>query len=546
MGGNGEMRAVLAAVIRNGGVLRVVAAYAVFTVVEYSVWVAVLVYAYAHGGATAAGVVAAAQLIPAGLVAPAASVIADRASPVTLFVGGCALQGLGLAIASVAILGGGPSLLAYAGAVVASTFVSTVRPAQAVLLPMLAHTADELTGANVVLAGVEALGISVAGILSGLLLTRGPGTVLAAGLILITVAAVVVAPVRDTARVATEDEPPGSAWSEITDGVRAMSEAKGARTLVGLLAIQDVVLGALDVLFVVLAISVLHHARSWAGYLNTAFGLGGIAAGTVTVLLIGRRLPIPILLASGVVGGALALSGFTHKTAVVVALLVVLGAARSVVELATRTLLQRSVPSHVVGRIFGLLEGASMISVAAGSIAVSGLVAVSGARGALIGIGALLPVFALFSAHRLLALDRESRVPIVEINLLRSIQLFAALPPPALEALARAMQMRRLTSGQTLIAEGELGEFYYAIADGDLTVSRAGQPLRHCGRGTGVGEIALLRSVPRTATVTATADSLVYELDRASFLLAVTGHAQTKTAATLAVDRVLLEDRTTA
>jgi hypothetical protein len=39
---------------------------------------------------------------------------------------------------------------------------------------------------------------------------------------------------------------------------------------------------------------------------------------------------------------------------------------------------------------------------------------------------------------------------------------------------------------------------------------------------------------------------LVYELDRASFLLAVTGHAQTKTAATLAVDRVLLEDRTTA
>lgn len=540
------MREVLSAVVRNRAVLRVVLGYAVFTVVEYSVWVAVLVYAYEHGGATAAGVIAVVQLVPAALVAPAAAVYADRSSPVTLLVGGCALQAVGLAIAAVAMLDHGPTLVVYAGAVLASTFVSTIRPAQAVLLPMLAHTADELTGANVILAAVEAAGIAVAGVLSGLLLIRGPGVVLAAGVVLITFCAFCVAPVPAIDRSGVEaDEEPASAWSEITDGVQALSQARGARNLVALLAIQDVVIGALDVLFVVLAIAVLEHSPPWAGYLNTAFGLGGIAAGAVTVLLIGRRLPVPILISSGVVGLTLALCGFTHNSATVVALLFLCGAARSVVDLATRTLLQRSVPAQVVGRIFGLLEGVTMISVAVGSIAASGLIALTGARGALIGIGALLPVFALLSAPRLLKLDRENRVPIVEINLLRSIQMFSALPPPALEATARALHARRLVPGEVLIAEGDAGDHYYAIANGELVVSRRGQVIRRCGRGTGVGEVALLRSVPRTATIVASRESLVYALDRDSFLVAVTGHAKTSTAAVQSVDLLLRADSQT-
>jgi MFS family permease len=541
------MRSVLGAVMKNRAVLRVVVAYAVFTVVEYSVWIAMLVYAYTRGGATEAGVIAVFQLVPAGLVAPFASVVADRSSPVILFVTGCVLQGVGMAIAAVAILANGPALLAFAGAVVASTFVSTVRPAQAALLPTLARTADELTASNVLVAGVEAVGITVAGLLSGALLIRGPGDVFAASVVLIAIAATVVAPLPMVAPAApaAEEDAPG-AWAEITDGARAMSEARGARTLVGLLAIQDVVLGALDVLFVVVAIALLQHGRSWAGYLNTAFGIGGIAAGGLTVFLIGRRLPGPILAASAVVGASLALTATTNNTAAVVLLLVVLGAARAVVELATRTLLQRSIPANVVGRIFGLLEGASMISIAIGSLLVSFLVALVGARGTLIAIGALLPVYALICAHGLLTLDRESRVPIVEINLLRAIPMFAQLPPPALEATARALEIRRLAVGDTLIAEGEPGDHYYAVADGDLEVSRGGQVVRHRGRGSGVGEIALLRSVPRTATVVATADSLVYALDRDSFLIAVTGHAPTGTAAARAVEQVLLEDRVNA
>jgi CRP-like cAMP-binding protein len=106
------------------------------------------------------------------------------------------------------------------------------------------------------------------------------------------------------------------------------------------------------------------------------------------------------------------------------------------------------------------------------------------------------------------------------------------------------MQLRRVAPGETLIAEGAPGDLYYAIADGDLEVNRNGSLIRHCGRGSGVGEIALLRSVPRTATVIASTESLVYALDRDSFLIAITGHPQSRTAASRAIDRVLLADRT--
>jgi CRP-like cAMP-binding protein len=119
-------------------------------------------------------------------------------------------------------------------------------------------------------------------------------------------------------------------------------------------------------------------------------------------------------------------------------------------------------------------------------------------------------------------------VPVVQIALLRSLPLFAELPAPALEGLARALTPVTVPAGTVLIREGDPGDAYYAIAAGEFDVSQAGHPLRHCGRGEGVGEIALLRDVPRTATVVAHTDATVYKLDRDPFLTAVVGHAPTQ------------------
>lgn len=536
---------VVVSLTRNRSVLRLVCAYALFTVNEYSVWIAVLVYAYEKGGATEAGVIAVVQLVPAGLCAPFMSVRADRSSPTMLLLGGFAVEVIGLAVAAVSVLQGWPSAYVYAGAIIAATAITATRPAQAALLPSLARTPDELTAANVAMSWVESLGVAVAGVWSAVLLSRGVGQVLVAAVVLLTLAAWLVAADAhlEPARPDGDGET-ASTWAAVVDGCHAVREAPGAGTLILLLGAEDVVLGALDVLFVVVAIGVLGRGQSWVGFLNGAYGLGGVLVGAATFLLVGRRLPVPILTSCLVLGLCIALVPIDGSAAAAVALLCAVGAARGVMDMSTRTLLQRSVAPDVLGRVFGLVEGLTMLSVAAGSMIVPLLVVIGGADAALIGVGCILPVVAVLSATRLLRLDRESRIPVVEIALLRSVEMFATLPPRVIEGLARSLLPVRLDTGDNLVREGDTGDAYYTVADGRLSVSQAGRVLTEVGRGVGIGEIALLRDVPRTATVTALDPSLVYSLPRELFLSAVTGHAPSRSAAESKVARTLHEDET--
>ena len=86
--------------------------------------------------------------------------------------------------------------------------------------------------------------------------------------------------------------------------------------------------------------------------------------------------------------------------------------------------------------------------------------------------------------------------------------------------------------------KGEPGESYLLIADGIVDVSDEGRQLRTCGPGDGVGEIALLRTVPRTATVAAQTRVQGYEIDAATFLSAVAGPAAAAAAEAVAAARL--------
>jgi CRP-like cAMP-binding protein len=131
---------------------------------------------------------------------------------------------------------------------------------------------------------------------------------------------------------------------------------------------------------------------------------------------------------------------------------------------------------------------------------------------------------------------------VVEIALLRSLPLFAELPAPAIEGLAAALIPLEMPAGALLIRQGEPGDAYYAIAAGELDIQQDGHLLRRYGRGDGVGEIALLRDVPRTATVTAHTPATVYQLNREPFLTAVLGHAPTHQQAARIADARLASD----
>jgi CRP-like cAMP-binding protein len=149
---------------------------------------------------------------------------------------------------------------------------------------------------------------------------------------------------------------------------------------------------------------------------------------------------------------------------------------------------------------------------------------------------------AVAGGRALFSLDAGARVPVVEIGLLRSLPLFSELPGPAIEGLAAALTQVGVPAGTELIRQGDDGDTYYAIAAGELDVRRDGRFLRRCGRGEGVGEIALLRSIPRTATVVAHTAATVYGLSREEFLTAVLGHAPTHRQADRIADARLATD----
>ena len=228
------------------------------------------------------------------------------------------------------------------------------------------------------------------------------------------------------------------------------------------------------------------------------------------------------------VSGVIAVLGFGVGLAATVALLAVAGAASALLDVALRTLLQRSVPPQLMGRVFGVLEGLTMAGYALGALLVPLLVHLGGNRLALIGTAVILPLAAAVGGRALFALDAGVPVPVVEIALLRSLPLFAELPAPAIEGLAAALTPVDLPAGAVLIRQGDPGDAYYAVAAGELDADKDGHFLARIGRGEGTGEIALLRAIPRTATVTAHTAATVYRLDPELFLTEVLGHAPTR------------------
>jgi MFS family permease len=511
----------------NKALLRVVGGYALFTLAEYSVWVAMLVYAYRHGGAVAAGLVAVAQLVPAAVLAPVAAAVADRHSPVFFLVGGYLVQAAGMAATAVAVLAGVP-LAAYAAAVVAAAAVTTTRPAQSTLIPSVAVIPDQLTAANVVVSWVEAAGIAAAGLLAGgLISVAGVASVFAVCAGLGLAAMLLVAGLR-VPPLASAPEATPAVLTSLGTSIGLLTRQPRLRLTLALLTAEAVVEGALDLLFVILAVSVLDRSQAWAGYLNSVYGAGAILAAPVSASVVGRRLGRPILGAALLLSGALAVLAFGLGLAATVVLLAVVGASRALLDVASRTLMQRSVPAQSLGQVFGLLEGLTMAGLAAGALLVPALVTLGGSRLALAGVAAVLPLAAAAGGRGLFGLDSGTRVPVVEIALLRSLPLFAELPAPALEGLAGALTPVEVPAGTELIRQGDPGDAYYAIAAGELDARQDGHFLRRCGRGEGVGEIALLCSVPRTATVVARTAATVYQLDREPFLTAVLGHAPTQ------------------
>jgi hypothetical protein len=547
MGGTGECRVsatlgVFGAAFRNRSLMRVELAWLAFNSAEWGVWLALTVWAYQRGGAFAVSVIILVQLVPCVIVSPYLGAITDRARAGRVLFFGMLVMGGAMAALAAAMALDAPTWVVFVLAPPMNIALSVPRPAQAALLPGVVRTPLELTAGNVVSSWMENASVLFAPALTGVLLGVGGSALAAGALALITLAgAACVAGIRGPEPFRGRSEGV-SLTAEVKESVKAVWDVPAVRTLVGVVGSQYILVGALDVLYVVLAITTLGIGESGAGYLNSAFGAGGVIGVAVTATLVARRRLAPALVA-GIVTAALALGllGIYPTVAGAFALLAVAGVSRSVFDVTGRILLQRAAPPHVLGQVFALLEALMNAGLAIAAVFVPVLISLGGASGALIGTAVLLLVFVALAWRRLRSIDDAADVPQVQIQLLRLIPIFAPLPAPELEGLARALQPVSASAGTVVIREGDEGDCFYAIASGEVRVSKGGQEVSLLGRGDGFGEIALIKDVPRTATVTAVTDAELYSLEKAPFVLALTGHAPAASEASRMVTQRLSE-----
>jgi hypothetical protein len=220
------------------------------------------------------------------------------------------------------------------------------------------------------------------------------------------------------------------------------------------------------------------------------------------------------------------------------------GVGDTLVEVAAPTLLQRVVPDEILGRVFGVVESLLYAAMGVGAILAPVLANNLGTRAALIASGAFLPVLAILAWPRLTAIDKEFHAPKEQLELLRKMPIFAPLPPAGQEHLAHELIPLRAGPGDVVVREGEAGDRFYVVRSGELQVSVDGKAVRTLGPGDHFGEIALLRDVPRTATVTASSDVDLYALERDEFIGSVTGHAPSVEAADSVITQRLATART--
>lgn len=517
-------RRAITAVVSNARLRRVGLAYAFYKAAESGVWIAMLVYAYAQGGAATAGAVAALQLVPAALLAPMASTLVDRCGPGRVLVRGYVAQAAALGVTAAALLAACPPGAVYGLAVVVTCALTLTRPSQYALVPALTRTQDELTAVNAVTGWIDSAGMLAGPVLAGILLGAGGGAgivfaVLALG---VTASALLVASIMGAPGPAAAAAAGDGARDDVAAGFRLLKTHPEARAVVGLLGAQYVIIGALDVLFVVLAVDVLDLGESGAGYLNGAFGAGGVIGLAATAALVGRSRLMPALV-SGIAAWwvACALIAVWPGTAGALLLLAAAGAGRSLFDVAGRTLLQRSASSDLLGRVFGILEGLSMAGLAVGALLAPALVDAGGSGLALATIATLLPVLAVVYRRRLLTVDLQADVPVVEVALLRSLPMVAALTSSEIERLARNLEARSVRAGEVVIREGDVADVFYVVAEGELEVIRDGVSVGSLARPDGFGEIGLLEDRPRTASVVARADGVVMVLGGEDFLTAM-------------------------
>jgi MFS family permease len=511
---------------------------------EWSWLVALWVYAYQTGGVVTVGILGLARTLPAALLSPALSTITDRLPRHRVLLAIHSGRALLIGTASLAVATGLPPLVIYAIAPLDALLGVLHRPTQMALAPALARSPEELVASNVASSTFEGIGTLAGPALGGLLVAYAtPAWGFAAPAMTFAIAALSVSGIRPAQALRRQLRHEGL-LATLFGGIAALVAYPRAGLVVSLFWAQIIVRGLLNVLLVVAAVELLEVGEQGVGYLNSAIGAGGFLGVLATVSLVARRRMAPSF-AIGLVlwGTPILLIGLLPWAPAAVVFLAVLGLGNAVLDVSGFTIMQRSVPNAMRGRVFGVLESGVMLGTGVGSGLAPLLLALLDIRGALVATGLLLPLLAVLTWRWVSRADADAVIPERELELLRGVPMLAPLPMTILEQVAGDLAAVSYADGEAIIREGEAGDRFYILASGEARVTAAGELRASLGPGDSFGEIALLRHVPRTASVVAIGPVEAFALDRDSFCAAVTGDLRSTTAAEHVVEHRLAGTR---
>jgi MFS family permease len=508
---------------------------------EWAFTVALGVVAFDHGGATAVGLVAFVRTAPAALVAPLGTALADRMRRDRVLLWSCVVRTVATALAALLLAADAPIVAVYALAVLATAAFTVFRPAHSALLPALCMTPLELTSANLVRGLIDSVSILLGPLAAALLLAVGsPAAVFTFAAALALCSGLLLLGLTYEAPPRSAPEPVRRILAETVEGFRALGRYRSAGLLVALALAQTFTRGALNVFVVVVAIELLEIGDPGVGLLTAAVGAGAVAGSLGAAISIsGRRLAAVEGIGVALWGLPLILTGAFPYEPVVLVLMCVIGVGNALVDVGVFTLPARLVPEELLARVYGSFESLVALTVALGSLVTPLVIELLGVRGALVVLGLVAPTAVLLAWRRLHVIDGSISRRDDEIEVLKQVGMLRPLPMPAIENLAVHIDKAEVPAGQDVFRQGEEGDSFYVIKQGEAEVIGDGSFVRTMGPGDGFGEIALIRDTQRTATVRARTPLVLYSLERRHFIPAVGGYASSsREADTTIVDRL--------
>jgi len=506
--------------------------------------VAILVYAYAEGGAGMLAAYSFARALWGAVAAMAASALGDRIrrDRVLRVTTGARviLVGSGAAIA----MAGGRAGLVVTLVVLADGLASAFRPLQAAALPWLVRTPAELASANVAATVMESSGSLIGPLVAGVALLLGDASTAlamsAAWVLLATVSLLRLSLPDESLDTSAERRHP---WHDVVVGTSTLVRLTPTGGMATLAVVQTIARGALMVGLVVFAFDVLELDVDALGWLNATMGLGGLLGGVIgTAVVRSTRLGRTFVGGVAIWGFALVLIAVWPFTALVFVAMLLIGGGNAYLDASSFTLLPRQAGPRLTGRVLGALELLIVTGIGIGSVMAPWLIDAFGSRAAFGIVGVLVLAASACYFAPFAALDRSLPEPGPEVDLLRALPMFAPLPLVTVEGVADELEERDYAQGSVVMRQGEPGDLFHVVASGRARVEVDGLAKPSLGPEDCFGEIALLRESPRTATITAETDLVTYTLARAVFLRAVTGNKVSTTSADELASRRLASD----